>query len=165
MNNKLTLEQEQIAHAWEMVDCGMARVLKIMKEHYGEEAYQVYVKANMSRILQQWRKIAEEAGDNSIESLIMLLWEPLAAKGYEYTMEKTELGFQMRCTKCPAVEPAMRHGIGEQMYYMCCANDQYIAEGFNPNIGFTMTKTLMQGDDCCNHFYYYKDRNEEGMTP
>jgi hypothetical protein len=38
--------QEQTGHIWEMVDCGMANVLKIMAAHYGEEAYQVYVKAN-----------------------------------------------------------------------------------------------------------------------
>jgi len=149
--------QKQTRHIWEMVDCGMAKVLKMMKSFYGEEAYHVYVKANSERILKQWRKKAEDVGDNSIESLIKHLWEGLPTQGYEYTMEKTESGYQMRCTKCPAFEAAKRHGITEQMYYMCCANDQYVAEGFNSNIGFTMTKTLMQGDDCCNHFYFYKD--------
>ncbi|MCL1786541.1 MAG: L-2-amino-thiazoline-4-carboxylic acid hydrolase [Defluviitaleaceae bacterium] len=152
--------QEQTSHIWEMVDCGMANVLKIMTAHYGEEACQVYVKANSQRVMQRWRKKAEEVGDNSIESLIKHLWEPLLAKGYEYTMEKTEMGTQMRCTKCPAVAPAKRHGIAEQMFYMCCENDRFIAEGFNPNIGLKLTKTLMQGDDCCNHFYYYKDKSK-----
>ena len=150
--------QANDGYIWEMVDCGMARVLKIMVAHYGEEAYQVYVKANSNRVIQQWRNKADEVGDNSIESLIKHLWEPLQENGYEYTMTKTEAGFQMRCTKCPAVAAARRHGITEQMYYMCCENDQFIAEGFNPNIGFKMTKTLMQGDDCCDHFYYYKDK-------
>jgi len=149
--------QEQTNHIYELVDCGMAHLLKIMEAHYGREVYQVLVKANSKRILQLWSKKAEEVGDNSIEALIKHLWEPLPAKGYEYTMEKTESGFQMRCTKCPAVDAAKRHGITEQMFYMCCENDQFIAEGFNPNIGFKMTKTLMQGDDCCNHFHYYKD--------
>ena len=150
--------QEETSRIWEMVDCGMANVLKIMKAHYGEEAYHVYVKANRERVIQNWRKKAEEVGDNSIESLIKHLWEPLLAKGYEYTAQKTDAGYQIQCTKCPAVAPAKRHGIAEQMFYMCCANDKFIAEGFNPNIGLTMTKTLMQGDDCCNHFYYNKDK-------
>ena len=104
MSIELTMEQEkqvqeriqeQTSHIWEMVDCGMANVLNIMKEHYGEEAYHVYVKANSERVLQHWRKKAEEVGDNSIESLIKHLWESLP-KSYEYTMEKTEMGYQVR---------------------------------------------------------------------
>jgi len=54
---------------------------------------------------------------------------------------------------------AKRHGITEQLFYMCCENDQFIAEGFNYNIGFKMTKTLMQGDHCCDPFYCYRDNS------
>lgn len=53
---------------------------------------------------------------------------------------------------------------GEQNHYMemanyiFCAGDPYIVEGFNPKMGFKRTKTLTLGDDCCDHFYYYKDK-------
>ena len=136
-----------------------AHLLKLMKDHFGEEAYQVVVKAQSEGVCQHWRKKAEEHGDNSIESLIKLLWEGLPPD-FEWTMEKTEAGFQFKCTKCPIADRALRLGVGEQMYYVVCKNDWAAAEGFNPNMGFTMTKTLMQGDDCCNHFYYYKDKNK-----
>jgi len=39
---------------------------------------------------------------------------------------------------------------------MFCQNDFYIAEGFNSKIGLKRTKTLMEGHDCCDHFYYMK---------
>jgi predicted ArsR family transcriptional regulator len=133
-------------------------LLRIMKEHFGEEAYQIYMKEENGRVRRNWSKIAEENGDNSIESLIKRIWEPLPSS-FEYTMEKTEAGVQFKCTKCPIADRALRLGVGEQMYYAICSNDFAAAEGFNPNIGFTMTKTLMQGDGCCNHFYYYKDTN------
>jgi len=135
-------------------------MLKLMKDRFGEEAYDVIVEANRERVKEAWRIKAEEHGDNSIESLIKLLWEPLPKEEFNYTMEKTDTGVQMICTKCPGAEKALRLGVGEQNYYLFCKNDWFIAEGFNPNIGFTMTKTLMRGDDCCNHFYYYKDKNK-----
>ena len=135
-------------------------ILKAMKERFGEEAYDVIVNANNERIKENWKKKAEEHGDNSIESLIKLLWEPLPQHSFEYTMEKTNAGYQMKCTKCPNADTALRLGVGEQMYHSICKGDWSIVEGFNPNIGFTMTKTLMQGDDCCNHFYFYKDKSK-----
>jgi len=138
----------------------VGHMMKVMKERFGEEVYEVIVKANSEGVKREWRKKAGEHGDNSIESLIKLLWEPLLQEGFEYTMEKTDAGVQMKCTKCPIAEIALHNGVGEQLYYEFCKNDWSIVEGFNPNIGFTMTKTLMQGDDCCNHFYYYQDKNE-----
>ena len=136
----------------------VAYVLKIMKEHFGEEVYQVLMEANRKRLCAIWRKKAEEAGDNSIETLLKT-WEPLRVQGWEYAMDETETGFQMNCIKCPTYDFAKHHGITEQMFYMVCENDLFVAEGFNTNIGFRRTKTLMQGHDCCNHFYYYKDKN------
>jgi predicted ArsR family transcriptional regulator len=153
-------EKQVREQGMEQTSSMLAWQLKIMKEHFGEEVYQVLVKAIGEGIRSQWSKKAEEDRDNSIEALIKLLWEPLREHGFEYTQEEAEIGFQMNCTKCPHYELAKRHGITEQMFYMVCEGDHFIAEGFNPNIGFKRTKTLMQGDDCCDHFYYYKDKEQ-----
>ena len=162
MSTKLTLEQEkQIQERIKDAERNcIAWVLKIMKDHFGDEAYHVLVKTRGEKICTEWKRKAEEGNDNSIEALIKHLWEPLKDYGFEYTMEKTESGFQMRCTKCPEFDFAKRDGITEQMYYMACESDPYIVEGFNPNIGLTRTKTLMEGDDCCDHFYYYKNNEQ-----
>ena len=42
------------------------------------------------------------------------------------------------------------------MYQHTCSVDECIATTFNPQIGFRRTKTLMQGDEYCDHFYYMK---------
>ena len=139
-----------------------SQLLKAMKERFGEEAYDVVWEANRKRVKEHWSKMAEEHGDNSIELLIKHIWEPLQNNpDFEFTMERTEAGVQFICTKCPIADRALRLGVGEQVYYFVCKNDFAAAEGVNPNIGFTMTKTLMQGDDCCNHFYYYKDKSKQ----
>lgn len=155
MSAELTPEQEK--QVQERVDTIMARLLQIMKKRFGEEVYQVLVKEQREMIRSHFSKIVEESGDNSIEAFIKLIWGSFLG---EYTMEETESGFQMICTKCPMDDLAKRHGITEQMFYQYCVNDEFNMEGFNPNIGFKRTKTLMQGDDCCDHFYYYKDKNK-----
>jgi len=41
-------------------------------------------------------------------------------------------------------------------YAALCHGDFAIAHAFNPKIKMTRTKTLMQGDDCCNHRYEWE---------
>ena len=40
-------------------------------------------------------------------------------------------------------------------YHFSCALDYYTTPAFSSKIHFTRTKTLLQGDDCCNHRYSY----------
>jgi len=158
------ISPEQERHMHEKVDeavCNsMAWLLKIMGDQFGELAYQVFVKARGKEIVSHMSKRAKELGDNSLEAFIKDQWEVLPAHGYSYTMEKLELGYLMKVTKCPLYDLAKRQGNTEQMFYLCCEADQYAPEGFNPNIGFKRSKTLMQGDDCCNHFYFYNKESK-----
>jgi hypothetical protein len=58
--------------------------------------------------------------------------------------------------RCPVFEMAREMGVTELMYHHTCCTDECIASAFNPQIGFRRTKTLMQGDDCCDHYYFLK---------
>jgi predicted ArsR family transcriptional regulator len=152
MANELTEVQKlRVSHYTEM-----AKLVRAFKEKYGEEAYQIVIKQNGERAFTEWKNISEKNGSNSIEDLIKCLWEPLKKEGFDYEVEKTEAGFQMKCTRCGLYDLAKHFGITEEAFYMICECDPYIAEGFNPKIGFRRTKTLMQGHDCCDHFYYMK---------
>jgi hypothetical protein len=160
MSVEFTPEQEKVVkeRAWDEADKAVGWVVNLLKKRFGEEVYQVLVDSYCEGNRERFRKYAEEAGDVSIESFLKYQWEPLSEMGFEYTMEKTEEGFQVYCTKCPPAEQAIRNGTTELNFHMCCGGDQFNVEGFNSNIGFTRTKTLMQGDDCCDHFYFYKDK-------
>ncbi|MDR2569603.1 MAG: L-2-amino-thiazoline-4-carboxylic acid hydrolase [Oscillospiraceae bacterium] len=158
MSIELSAEQEKQVQDRidERVCIEKANLLKLMKDHFGEEAYHVFAKADGEEVRILARMRAEELGDNSIEALINELFEASREHGTEYSMTKTDSGYQIKCTKCRTYNIAERLGITEQMYYMNCTADPYIAEGFNPNIGFKRTKTRMHGDEYCDHFYYYK---------
>jgi predicted ArsR family transcriptional regulator len=149
-------EQQTAMECWEIGETEKAILLRTMKEHFGEEVYKVIVESKAEELRAQYKKLAEEFGDNSIESYVKNIWEPLSSNGFELTIEKTDSGYRQNLTKCPIYDAAKRNGITEEAYYLCCANDPDMAEGFNPNIGFRRTKTLMLGHDCCNNELYYK---------
>jgi hypothetical protein len=96
-------------------------------------------------------------GERSIEDLLNIIWEPLRKQGLEFSMERTEMGVQMKCTKCPVADLYKQAGGTEWGYHLYCAADKHIVEAFNSKIGFRRTKTLMEGHDCCDHFYYLKE--------
>lgn len=132
-------------------------LLNALRERYGEEIIELVEKTECEKAQSEWKNIAQQFEDHSIDALLKLFWEPLKAKGFEYTSEKKEDGIQMWCTKCPVYDLAKELNATDWMYHHTCCADPFIAEGFNPKIGFKRTKTLMQGDEYCDHFYYRKE--------
>lgn len=105
-----------------------------------------------------WAEIARSAKSNTIADLVRILLEPLHdVEGFEFTLEDRDGGVQVHCTRCPHVELAKELGGLEWLYHLVCMGDPYIVEGFNPKMGFRRTKTLMEGHDCCDHFYFMKE--------
>jgi predicted ArsR family transcriptional regulator len=106
----------------------------------------------------QWASVAESEENHTIQDLIRLLWEPLKEEGWEYSMEEDENGVRMCCTKCAIADFAkdMASEEKEWVFRIYCASDPFITEGFNPQIGFQRTKTLVEGFECCDHYYYMK---------
>jgi len=135
----------------------MAGLLRAFKEEYGETAYDVAVRHLGEKAIVEWGKKAEEHGSNTIADFIKLLWEPLKGNVVDYSVTESEEGFQIICTRCTYSEMAKRNGITDECYYLDCATDPYKAKGFNPKIGFKRNKTLIEGHNCCNHFYYMND--------
>jgi predicted ArsR family transcriptional regulator len=152
MSNELTeAEQFRVMHYG-----GIAELIRAFHAQFGDEVYKTVEKVNGEKALADWQEKAKKNGSNSIEDILKLLWEPLKNEGFQYEEEKTATGYQMKCTYCPIVDLAKYLGITKEAFHMFCGSDFYIVEGFNPKIGLKRTKTLMQGDDCCDHFYYMK---------
>jgi len=131
-------------------------ILDAMKARFGPEAADVLDELTAKETRQQWAEIASTETSHTIDDLIRLLWDPLTAKGFGFTSEHREDGVQMHCTRCPIVDYAKKTGGLEWAYHLYCVADPHIVEGFNPQIGFRRTKTLMEGHECCDHFYYMK---------
>jgi predicted ArsR family transcriptional regulator len=158
MDNEKTVEErleeqrEQLEHRCMQ---RIAFLLDGMENRLGSAAVDALDEMIAEDTLEEWAGIAQKAGSNQIEDLIEQLWEPLRALGFEFTFEQQEDGVQLWCTRCPLSDRAHAAEATKWGYHLYCATDPYIVAGFNPKIGFRRTKTLMEGDDCCDHFYYY----------
>ena len=109
-------------------------------------------------VTQPWReRCAKER--LSLDDLLRLVWGSLPELGFEFTMVRDARSAQMRCTRCPHVDLAVQLEVAgyaharEWLYELICSTDPYVTVAFDPPIGFSRTRTLMQGDDCCDHTY------------
>lgn len=131
-------------------------LLDALKAEFGDGVVDVIRGKASADACVLFHSLAEKTGRNSIGDLVNALWEPLRTKGYAFTMETVDGEVHMHCTACPFAAMYRAMGGAEWGYALYCAADADLTKAFNPKIGFKRTRTLMQGDDCCDHEYFYE---------
>ena len=71
-------------------------------------------------------------------------------------LEDSDDKFAVKITKCKYADFYLDRGASEIGYRMHCALDFGETEAFSSEITLKRTKTLMQGDNYCNHCYELK---------
>lgn len=147
---------EQLKNEWGKRDT--AELLKELTAEYGDKAGKAVEKLIELSIVRDWSETGRtQAHDGSeIEDFIKLLWIPLKELGFEYSISKENDSTKFCVIRCPVFELAEKTGMHGWLYHLACATDFYSTPSFCPKIGFSRTKTLMEGHDCCNHEYYYR---------
>ena len=72
------------------------------------------------------------------------------------TVEDTPQACELRVTECLWAKTFREMGAEDIGYLLFCNSDYAQCQGFNPKIRLVRTKTLMQGDDCCNHRFVWE---------
>lgn len=135
------------------------QLLKALQRQHGNAVVDTAMQALEERVREEWQTIGELHGKNDIDELVQVIWEHFGKSGgFEFTVEHRDNGIQICCTKCPLADMARAIGEPEWGYRFYCKTDPIVVEAFNPNIGLQRSKTLMEGHEYCNHFYYYKDQ-------
>jgi hypothetical protein len=70
----------------------------------------------------------------------------------EFTIERTKEGIQIHCTKCPHADAYLAIDRRDYGVLFKCNEDFAIVKAY-PDIVFRRTKTVMEGDDCCDQFF------------
>lgn len=154
-----TVLKGELEHLKERHFIEKVHILKALQEQYGDTVVETAMKSLADSVREEWQTIGELHGKNDIDELVHVIWEHFGKSGgFEFQLEHQENGVQITCTKCPLADMALTIGEPQWGYRFYCATDPIMVEAFNPNIGLRRTKTLMEGHDCCNHFYYYKDQ-------
>ncbi|MBN1123166.1 MAG: L-2-amino-thiazoline-4-carboxylic acid hydrolase [Anaerolineae bacterium] len=160
MSDNQTLEEQLVSLRKELDRSHTGRLLWLLnglKDRLGEQVVEAVNDIVEHDVREEWKQIAERENSHTIEDFLRLLWELLSEQGFEYTSEKTDEGCQMCVTACPIATLAKELNAQDWLYAYNCACDPLMVEGFNPKIGFRRTKTLLEGDDCCDHFYFYRE--------
>jgi hypothetical protein len=71
-------------------------------------------------------------------------------------VEDTGKVLEWKFTECLFAKTFREANASDIGYATICYGDYGTVEGFNPKIRLTLTKTLMQGHDCCNHRYVWE---------
>ena len=66
-------------------------------------------------------------------------------------IEETDIAFEIRVTECLWAKTFREADASDVGYAVICHPDYAFAPAFNPEMKMIRTKTLMQGDGCCNH--------------
>jgi predicted ArsR family transcriptional regulator len=130
-----------------------AAELSALEAKFGAGVAKTVLRARAANVEREWQEIAKTASGRGIQGLIDTLWKGCEDIGFRFSYERIDKGVKFKVSYCPLAAMAIRLGYAKWGYACYCADDFNIVKGFDPGITFTRTKTLMQGDDCCDHCY------------
>ena len=157
---KINTLLDESTSEWNMQEKNI--MYEVLRERFGEEVDKLIVENVGQRTFNTFEKISKLLGDDSLETFISLLFDPLPDMGWRME-EKDENGKYFRkITYCPKCEMAKKIGAEKLMYLLACCTDHYSSTGFNKDIRFDRTSTLMEGGPCCDFCFYMAKDKEQG---
>ncbi len=95
--------------------------------------------------------LKEVADGDQLSDLEKIL--PFFSQGGALEFSQPEISeeiISLDITSCAFAEMYKKHGLEEFGYLMSCGRDYALFEGFNADIDFTRTQTIMEGADRCD---------------
>jgi hypothetical protein len=87
-----------------------------------------------------------------------LMCSPIFSATQEVTiLEEGPDHLRMRVDRCLWAEYFQRIGDTELGYLVCCNADHSMIATYNPRLKLHRTKTIMQGDDHCDHCFHWSE--------
>ncbi len=134
---------------------GLIPALKNMAEELGRDKFDALLKRAASKASAQGTK---ESAAKLPKADLAAFMAPLKSKSpfWQHVLtvelvEDTPQAAEVKVTECLWAKTFRAAGAGGIGYALVCHPDFAAAPAFNPKMKMTRTKTLMQGQDCCNH--------------
>ncbi len=134
----------------------IAPVLRAFSQKIGwEEAVATVQEVNEREAFQRGKEMRSPEGPNGIAELVdeVATWGDGGIMEMD-VLEKTPTTYFFNITRCPYYDKYMELGLEKFGVALSCCRDEPHARGFNPNLRLERTKTIMEGDDCCDFRYY-----------
>jgi desulfoferrodoxin (superoxide reductase-like protein) len=75
-----------------------------------------------------------------------------------YTLKEALQEYWFTCTECLYAKTFRDQGAADLGYIMLCDTDFAATPAFHPKLRLERTKTLMQGDECCNFHCIWEEK-------
>jgi hypothetical protein len=129
----------------------VAPLLERLAAEYGDGVYDIAGDVIVDVARDHGAALAEMTRDDSLIAFARGLADFSADGALESeVVELTDTIFGFNVTRCRYAEMYRALGIPELGATMSCNRDGSLIEGFNPNIEFTRTQTIMAGADHCD---------------
>jgi len=129
-------------------------IMKNLANEIGKDEFIEMLKRARSELSkQEGQNLAKSLGKNDMASLAAFLKDNVLSNN-AYTdeiVEDTDQAFAANTTECLYAKTFREADAADIGYAAMCHGDYAFTHAFNPKMKYTRTKTLMQGDDCCNH--------------
>jgi HAD superfamily hydrolase (TIGR01509 family) len=134
----------------------LAPVVSALGEEFGRERVIEIVRETIIKIAQeQGAALAGQMGDGSLQNFADSLsaWTKDDALRIE-VLERSDDAFHFNVTRCRYAELYRALGIPELGAVLSCNRDAALIQGFNPEVRFERTQTIMGGADFCDFRYH-----------
>jgi len=139
---------------------GVIALAKDLEKLIGKEKTREILGRLYLREFTEWaRGIVEENPINSMEDFAAMN-RRIFTSSRSHIMEITEAtptSYRERDTSCIFAKVCRDLDAADLGYVMFCATDFPLAKVFNPKMKLERTKTLMEGDDCCDFHYTWEE--------
>ena len=137
-------------------------LLQSLRDELGDEGFMELVKGAIDRYWENVGRIAAEQASRNDLAAFSAAESPVGAgladpdRLWEHALtidviEETDHTREIRITECLWAKTMRELNLADIGYATICHSDYAHCQGFNPKMRLTRTKTLMQGDDCCDH--------------
>ncbi len=137
---------------------GRARLFRELVDRFGAEVLEIVEKNVIEEIRERLQQAKLDV--RNLDTVMEILWNQLG-DNIDFTVEEqTPENLRLKVTRCFIAEEMRARNAADVGLAFYCAYDDGFCQGLNPAIKFTRTKTLMAGDDCCNHTYELRDSGD-----
>jgi len=136
----------------------VAPLLARLAAEYGDGVYDVARDVIVDVARTQGAALAQQVGDQSLPAFArgLAAWSADGALESE-VVELTDTTFAFDVSRCRYAEMYGALGMEELGAMLSCNRDGSLIEGFNPNIEFTRTQTIMGGATHCDFRFAVRD--------
>ena len=129
----------------------VAPLLERLADRFGPDVYDIARDVIVDVARAQGATLAERVGDDTLPAFAAALgaWSADGALETE-VRELTDEIFAFDVTRCRYAEMYRALGLERLGATLSCNRDGSLMEGFNPDIEFTRTQTIMSGADHCD---------------